>query len=732
MRPRDRRKRAQRNILVGWLVVLAIGASTLIPNALVWFGTRRATACIKQFEAPRTAELPWCGDAMNWFSFPARVPWTVTPATYRAEELRVRIAMGHYQNAVAGTPNRAARATAAELVQQAATIVRTGSRRLAFEEIGPAVGAPDPGQEALLVGDRDLLLSRAKEWDGWHQRLHTLRAALLHGDLGYAVSIAKHYATYDPREEDLRTAVGVVLCLGDDGKRAMDMFVLQQNDRAARRYAAMSRNWGDVRTGLLACAAAKKITPPPRPASSEAGQDDHRIVRAPLRLRVVEDHDNRLREAQEASEQLLSGALPAGARAPVLASLLASGATFPIETWVNFATPHTEQEEPPLLDLGSVNVLSWMELPDDRPQAVGDVYRRGGEKLLEIAAKADAKQDSSEAASPSVQPSVPAQAKAQNAPHGMPPHGARVHADAIEKSANTVLLEAAAGALFIEGARAFVRAGDAPSALRMVERATPFVKMDPVTAALAGGLIRYATADIEGAQRVLAAAPSPAPSDPPELSAALLTLRAETSGNWGPPSKELADIAFAAAQKTQSAALKVWARRVRFWANPNAEPPSFAKVASLDVMAGRFSIWPSLGYANSSVQWGTGDEQRLALFRENIGVWSLARRASEEDKRAFRYAVLRHRGDMPDAVVPYLAVASELAGKDGEPEVWLDAVMATDAPRFSMRAYAWARLNVAYGRGDRQSHAVWLKRFEFLATLIGTEDTAELARIVGI
>ncbi len=230
----------------------------------------------------------------------------------------------------------------------------------------------------------------------------------------------------------------------------------------------------------------------------------------------------------------------------------------------------------------------------------------------------------------------------------------------------------------------------------------------------------------------LSRAPAPGAGDSPELSAALLTLWAEVSGDWGPPRRELAERAHAAAEKTKSAALRAWARRVRFWASPQAEPPADVSVASLDVMAGRFALWPSLGYANRTVQWGGEDDLRLSTLGRNLGVWSRARAASEPDKRAFRYALLRDRGDMPDALVPYLAVAAELAGEGGDVEVWLDAVMATDAPRFSMRTYAWARANAARSRGDRAAYGLWTERFRTLSKIVGDEQKAELARVLGI
>lgn len=671
---------------MGWAGAALLGAAMLVPSALVCVGTREATACFRAFEAPRGPELPWCGDAIGWYSFPARVPWTVTPATYRGEELRIRIAIGQYQNAVAGKPSRADREAAAARMQEAADIVRTGSQRLAFEELGPAVGAPDPAQDALLLGDRDTLLRRAKEWGEWHQRLHTLHAALLEGDVARAVDVARHYATFDPREEDLRSALGGLLCLGGDAPRGIEMLLHQQHDRASRRYAAMSRNWGDVRTALLACAALGKVPAPPRPATSEAGQDDQREARAPVRLRVDADHDHRLRDAQESAQQMLSNALPAGARAPILAALLASGHELSADVWTELARAHTEDGEPPLLDLGTVNVVAWLDVPAGRPIATGAVYRRGAEKLLALA---------------------------EAAPED-------------ERAA----LSSAAAALFIEGARAHVRAMEAEAALDLLGKAAPLARMDAATRGLAEALVRYATGDAEGAHRALSAAPIDAA--PPELRAAALTLRAEVSGAWGPPSPGEATAAYEAAQKAGSAPLIAWARRVRLWAVPSAEPPADVRVARLDPMAGRFMLWPSLGYANPLVAWGGADDGRLATLERNLGVWSAALAASDEDRRAFRYAFLRHRGDMPDALVPYLAVAAQVAGEGGDPEVWLDAVMAVDAPRFSLRTYAWARAQAARARGDRKTHDEWMRRMGTLAKLTGDPERAELARFLGL
>ena len=672
--------------MIGWAVALGLGAACLIPNGLVWIGTRSAMSCIQHDEAPRGPEIAWCGDAMRWFSFPARIPWTRTPATYRAEELRIRIAIGSYQNAIAGEPNRDARKRAAALMNEASTIVHTGSQRLAFEELGPAVGTPEPAQDALLAGDRDTLLSRPKDWLEWHQRLHALQASLLEGDFDRTLDIAKAYAAWSPREEDLRSAIGSILCLGGDSKGAFEMLVFQQNDRASRRYAAMSRNWGDVRTAILACAALAKVTPPPRPASTEAGQDDQREVRAPVRLRLTEDADNKLREAQESAAQMLQTSLPAGFRAPILAALLASGRDLPPETWADFATPRSADGEAPMLDLGTVNVLAWLDLPTDRPMAVGSVYRRAAAILIEAA---------------------------KSAPEDVRP-----------------ALESGAGALWIEGAKAYVRAADADAAVEMLGHAGPLVNMDPTTRALAEGIARYASGDAEGAHAALAKAPLD--GAPKELHAALFTLLAETSGDWGPPNAEAARLAYEAAEETKSAALIAWARRVRFWAAPDSEPPASVRITDIDAMSGRVFLWPGLGYSNRTVSWHGVEDERLTLLANNLGVWSAALHAKPEDQRAFRYAFLRQRGDMPDSLVPYLAVAQATAGASGDPEVWLDAVMATDAPRFSMRAYAWARAQAARARGDKAAFKTWSDRHHTLAKYVGDEAKAELARYLGI
>jgi len=214
----SRRRRVWR-----WVTVALVGAAVtaaVVPVVMVSIGLRRARACFAAVEAPRGAALPDCGGEMRWYIWPSYVPWTSWDARYQAEELWVRMAATDYVDAAVGKADRAALAAAADGALEAATRLRIGSKRLALDQLGPAMGAPDPGRLADDLGDRRTLLARAHEHDEWQLRLHTLDAALTEGDLAKATELAKRYAALDPRDDDLRTQVAAVLCLGDDPRRA--------------------------------------------------------------------------------------------------------------------------------------------------------------------------------------------------------------------------------------------------------------------------------------------------------------------------------------------------------------------------------------------------------------------------------------------------------------------------------------------------------------------------------
>ncbi|WP_044245841.1 hypothetical protein, partial [Chondromyces apiculatus] len=278
----------RRALGVGALVVGVLGAGIVLgPKGMVGIGREKASSCLAAVEAPRGAALPACGEEMRWFSLPSRLPWSFEEGSLLGEELQARVALAAYMDAAVGRPDRGALDEASGGLQNAERLVSAGSQRLRFEELGTTAPVPKLGREAIQIGDRRTLMQLGEQWGEWHVRVAALRAALQEGDLTRAGALAARYAEFDPRDEDLRGAVASVLCLGDGAKRGMEMLTLTQGDRAARRYAGMARDWGDVRALMVACAARAGVEPPPRPEKVEAGEDHRDEVRIALALRLA-------------------------------------------------------------------------------------------------------------------------------------------------------------------------------------------------------------------------------------------------------------------------------------------------------------------------------------------------------------------------------------------------------------------------------------------------------------
>src|SRR5579871_696727 len=123
---------ALRAVARRWPIGLgALGAIVFaVPVALLAHGTARARACVASYTAPRGPQLPDCREEVRWFVTPSRVPWTSTPARYRAEELYMRAAVAAYEDAAVGRPDTAARSRAADDLTLAAGVIRAGSQRL--------------------------------------------------------------------------------------------------------------------------------------------------------------------------------------------------------------------------------------------------------------------------------------------------------------------------------------------------------------------------------------------------------------------------------------------------------------------------------------------------------------------------------------------------------------------------------------------------------------------------
>ena len=123
----------------------------------------------------------------------------------------------------------------------------------------------------MLAGDRRTLRSRAL-WDHWSVDLRALEAALLDGDTARAGALARRYADFDPRDEDLRVAVAAMLCLAGDAARGGKLLETVQGDRAHQRHEAWARNWGEVRAAIVACAAKAGLPAPPRAGAGRGGR----------------------------------------------------------------------------------------------------------------------------------------------------------------------------------------------------------------------------------------------------------------------------------------------------------------------------------------------------------------------------------------------------------------------------------------------------------------------------
>lgn len=709
--PSPARRRA-----LGALAVTLVAAAIAAPAAMVAAGSQRAAACFAAIEGPRGPALPGCGREVGWLSLPSRLPWTRRAASLRAEELGARAAVAAYADAAVGRPDRAALDRAATDVEIAANVVASGSQRLRLEDLGPVVGAPHLGREAARLGDRGTLLGRADRWGDWYVRLHALRAALTEADISRAVAIAERYAGFDPRDEDLRTAVAAVLCLGGDAKRGVELLTLTQEDRATRRYAGMARNWGDVHALRVACAARAGAAPPPSPESPQAGDDDAVEVRAAQEVRVAEAEGDveRARRGAEAARALLASSTRAPApasRLGLLAVLLAYGAPIDAARAAALSRARVDEGESRLAT-GPLLAADWLPAPGlARPVVAAPALARAAERAAELAG------------------------------------GAGVTAD------DRAELSAAAGALAFEAARELAATGDAPAAIAILDRLGPGAvgAQRGVELALARSSAWVVAGDPARALDALDGAPLE--SAAPAARAATALQRAELLASLGRRGEaaraaviadEVAEAAGATAppeRPDEPPALHpfpVLDARARWTRLALARPPEggplrpgaapAAAAPPRPTSAG--SPWPWVGFANAATPWARLDQGALSVA---LARWDAARAAPPDERRALRYAALQRRGDAPPALIAYLSVGAELLGPgEGDVEAWLDALLAFDARRFSYRQHAFARAEAARWRGDAEAAALWRGRYEALRVLATDPRRAEIARYLGI
>lgn len=751
--------------LIAGLAALAFSA----PYVSVAVGARRSTACLDRYRSARApGERPDCGGEMSWFVTPSRLAWTRDAASYRGEELYARIAISTYIDAAVGAPDRPTLTQAAAGLSAAEKVVKDGSQRVSMEDLGLSVGSPNLGRTAVLVGDRATLVGRADEWSDWHVRLHALRAALLEGDPPLALRLAKRYAEFDPRDDDLRATVAALLCLGEDPKRGLDLLPLLQDDRASRRYAAMARDWGDVRLLIVACASRAGVVPPPRPEAPEAGQGDELEPRAALRLRLMAPAEDEaepsgatspskdaagsgsdaknppgapLRPPADrdedavmwAAEILAMGVRDPRARPALLALIAAS--RFPPSAAQVVELLSKAGDEPPLERPEAMTALDWLhEARGLRPIAPAPTIKLAAERIGEMAA----------------------------AP-GL---------DAASASA----LRAASSSLWIEAGKASALAGETDAALAAIDRGgadaqwpKPAIALARSSVRLLGGDPAAALAELDalglsinppssnGSGQGGADAPGGPAQRDADVLAALLVQRTELLAMLRPPGiapldapskKLLADAALSAdlaASTASDARLDARARwlRLAFVRTPDGSPlrpgtevdaarlipprawPWIGDIPSGSRPAG--SVAPPLPAGESSL-----DRRWEGPLARSLSVWKSAVAAPAPQRLELRYALLSARGDAPLAPLAHLSLATELLGGLGGVEVWLDVVMAQATRSMSYRSYAFARWQAARARGDKDEAAAWWRRFEALRAITSDPARAEIAAFLGI
>ncbi|MDI1475515.1 hypothetical protein [Polyangium sp. y55x31] len=707
---RQRRLGKAQTIALAGVAVLGTGAAAFVtvPELMLAHGTRQAKACLASIESPEAPEELLCRGPIEWMLLPARLPLTANRARYRAEELNARVALANYvEAAVSGAPDRLAKK--ADALDLEAAVVKNGSQRLAFDELGPSVGAPDLGREADAVGDRRTLIDRGETWLDFRVRIAAMRAALLEGDPKRAELLARRYADYDPRDHDHRTAIAAVLCmgLGDDPKRGFEMLPFVQDDRASRRYEGMSRDFGEVRALIIACAARVGTPPPPMPERPQAGGADAVEQRALLRLRLAASHANGeatepVQAAIAAARSLLeNGPRGAGARIALLAAVLAAGADLDADEVARLS--RARDDEDPLAAPIAWTATEWLAerrpaLGDAEPPPVvpGATFVAAARGVLGLEAKLRA-----------------------------PKEGAH--------RATAEALVAARGALWLEAAMSLAREGDAVGGATAADEAATALGLGLRGRALVRSNVFRLAGDREKAFAELAVDDAPAKDElkgkiasDPRIPAAVALQRAELAMTLGKreEARASAERAEARAEACRDVLLAARARwQLAALGARTAPPPSWA-----DVEAGMALTWIGFGHPLEPYRAGDAVAQSARVARALDGWVGLAA-ADPALRHAGRWAALRDRGDAP----PWLGVHLALAGRllppsEGDVETWLDAVSAFDTRRFSLRSYAFARADAARMRGDAEAAARWEARYRFLRGVASDPTRMELAR----
>jgi hypothetical protein len=659
------------------LVVVGAVAAVATPEVLVRRARADAAACVATVRAPRGPAMPQCRSLLPEFDFPAQFSWTHHDATYRAEELLARDAMDRYVDAAVGDPDPAHLAARADDVKRAQEVVEKGSQRISLEELGPAVGSPHLGKLAASIGDRPTLLDRAETFGLWNLRVDTLDAAFLEADFDEVDHLAHRFADWDPRDADLRTNVGAALCFTDP-RAGLGMLERVPTDRADHRYANIQRNFGEMLAVMRACAHKLGEAPPSPPIATGAGEADADETTTIAAIRFARTELERDEAVERAVGRLQTtpseGALPGG-RVALLAAVLVFRKELEPALARNLAMPRTDGGEAPLGPRGLVVGRILGEGPGLHPQAPAVWLEQGAARLEALAKRAEspeAKRD----------------------------------------------LEDAAGALWTDAAIERALAGQPDLAEHAARLAAERRGLEPRAAALSIASAVYVAGDVDRADKLLSDAPAKSESAAVELGSLSLATQLRASLGDREGAHALAAKLEAKLDPSDTSDLAVEARWVALAFG--AAPPTDSAPAAV----------PWTGMADSSARY---HEHGHAALAQSFDAFRRALGAPPEQRRAFRYAWMDARGDLPTQLAPALVVAGRMlddGASGGATETWLDALGAIDLGRMRLRAYAFHRMAAARMRGDDAYAEIWSERLDVLRRLASDEDDAEIARFL--
>lgn len=705
-----------------------------------------STACVRRFEQPRGRVLPNCASYIHDYEHLADYRLTHHDATYRAEELWARIMMASYLNSAIGAPDPSDLARTSKYVGDAQGVLERGSQRISLDELGPAVISPNRGKFANAVGDRRTLVGGFEGWSLWTTRNEAIRAALLDANVPLAVSIASFYATGEPREADLRTTIGAVLCLGPSPIEGVDFLERVPTDRFDKRYASIQRNYGEALGVLKACAKRANRPPPPLPPSGSAGVADLKETRLVESARLAKDPDT-LGDALDRIVVTLEGEDGVEdrdsrwARAYLLAALVARDANAP-------AKPPPPKKDPPKTKPGSAGAHhepadqgeleeedAEKDLEEQRlPPLFGDgtdrepITNRVDPKLLADLARPRAKETALAPPpthvlarildeGPTLVPILPAETLAlaserlEQIASSLPASPA----DPAGPPPTRPVLLAAAGSLALHAGLVAARFGAPTIADTQMNRAARLLELDEATRRLLVAAAVY----VAGARPLALAALGDTQGAKPAVEMESALLRARLLAPDDPAAAfEQVRRARALEARADDPILTLDARWMELALAPRPEP------------TGPMLFPVYTGQADVDERWL--DRSSQPAIDANFRGWTRALGASPEEQLAFRYKLWHQAGDAPTDLGMYLVAGGKLlreADSDAT-EVWLDAMTAFDRERLTLFAYAFARTEAAAIRSDAEGLAAWTERLAGIRAVKAAPELLEIARFL--